>query len=76
MAYKYVTETARRREFRVSVVVPEDVTDEDMKEYIAEAVGTWKGQMHPDEPLYELDYKTIKVTRINKKRRKRDATVS
>lgn len=62
-----VSDTDRRREFKVSLIVPAEVTDMEMKSYIDEAVCTWQGQMHPDEPLRNLKHESVRVTRIYKR---------
>ena len=54
------------KDFKVRVEMPKDVTITEMQDYIREAVQTWKGQMHPDEPLFDLNYKSVTVTPIFK----------
>ena len=41
--------------------MPEDVSLSDMRLYIKAAVGAWNGQYHPDEPLFDLEIKDVKV---------------
>lgn len=55
---------ARRATFLVSLDVPEGCTLAEIEGYIREAVQTWKGQGDPDEPLYELDWRSVKVKRV------------
>jgi hypothetical protein len=61
--------------FLVQVELPDGCTVEDMRRYIWDAVGTWKGQLHPDEPLFDLDDESVLVQSIprptpRKKRKK------
>jgi hypothetical protein len=58
----------RVEEFVVRLEMPEDVGIGEMQEYIDEAVGAWKGQLHPDNPLFDLDRDTVKVCRPHKRR--------
>jgi hypothetical protein len=64
---------SRRRDFRVSVVIPAGVTIPDMREYILEAVQTWHGSLRPPcsysdddpgDPLFSLDASTVRVNAI------------
>lgn len=53
--------------FKVYLMTPDEATEEDMIKYIAEAVRGWKGGLHPEHPMYELDRQSVKVTRATKK---------
>ena len=53
-----------RRMFMVQVEMPEGATVEDMRAYIWDAVATWKGQLHPDEPIFDLDSDKVRVLSI------------
>lgn len=33
---------------------PDEVGVKDMKRYIREAIDTWKGGLHPEDPLFRL----------------------
>ena len=37
------------------------VSEQEMREYIDEAVSTWKGQEHPDAPIRDLDVNSVRV---------------
>ena len=52
-----------RRSFKVSVEMPEDVSVDEMQQYIAQAVGGWCKGCDPDSPIFELDRDTVVVTR-------------
>lgn len=58
------------RQFIVTVDVPKGVTLPEMCDYITEAVGVWKGQLHPDERLFDLDGDSVKVKSIPAKKKK------
>lgn len=53
-----------RRMFIVQVEMPEGCTVDDMRAYIWDAVATWRGQLHPDEPLFDLDGDSVRVLSI------------
>ena len=53
-----------KQTYVIEVEVPEGVTAKEMGSYIDDAVSYWKGCFHPDEPLFHLDPKTIKVERV------------
>ncbi len=42
---------------------PQNVGVKDMKKYIKEAIGGWKGQFSPEDPLFDLKNK-ISVKRL------------
>lgn len=56
----------KKKSFKVTVAIPDGVGIKDMQDYIKEAVQTWYGQLHPDNPLYNLDYKTVTCVPIRK----------
>lgn len=58
-----------RRSYRVTLDVPDGVNDTEMKAYIEEAVAVWKGQKHPEDPLFDLDGKSVKVSKPHKPKR-------
>lgn len=67
----------KRVEFLVSFVRPPKAKDVDMREYILDAVATWRGSLRPPgtygefdegDPMFDLDGDTVKV----KKPRKED----
>jgi len=53
-----------KKHFIVGVKIPDGVGTREMQEYIREAVQTWKGQKHPEDPLFDLDYKTVTVKSV------------
>ena len=59
----------RRLKFKVKVDLPEGCKIADMQEYIEEAVATWKGCKHPEDSIFDLDWKTVKVTRLLDKKK-------
>jgi hypothetical protein len=54
-----------KRQFIVTVEMPNGVTVKEMKEYILDAVATWKGQLDPECDLFWLnsDKVRVKITR-------------
>lgn len=60
-----------KRSFLVKLDVPEGCTLPEMAGYIENAVATWKGQLHPDEPLFDLDGDSVKVKSIPIPRQKK-----
>ena len=73
-----------REIYLVKVDRPEGVSVDEMNAYIEEAVDTWKGQMCPEEPLFDMKGNVLseraslgrikallkKVKRVKKKVRK------
>ncbi len=55
-----------KRQFIVTVEMPEEATPADVKRYIHDAVQTWKGQLHPSDPMADLDYSKVRVYTIPK----------
>lgn len=49
--------------YSVTLVRPEGVSVQMMKEYIADAVASMKGSYHPDDDIFYLDRDTIRVTK-------------
>lgn len=46
--------------FQVTIKVPSDVSFNDAREYVRESVQTWKGQLSPEDPLFELEVKSVR----------------
>lgn len=64
---KYKDKLKSKTSFKVTLQIPEYATLSDVKEYIIDAVRTWKGQCHPDEdPMFELDGDSVRCTLIKK----------
>lgn len=41
---------------------PSNVTEEDVASFVADALSTWGGQRHPDDPLFNsLDIESIQI---------------
>lgn len=55
-----------RREFVVSVDMPDGVKVAEMAGYIGDAVATYKGCLDPDEAIYGLDGNSVKVRPVPK----------
>ena len=55
-----------KRAFQVTLEMPRGVKVGEMSDYILDAVQTWKGQLHPDDPLFDLDYETVRVVSLGK----------
>jgi hypothetical protein len=65
-------------EFRVSFPLPAGATVADAREYVDEAVTTWRGSLcppggggsldddHPGDPMWGLDADRVKVTRLRR----------
>lgn len=48
--------------YKVSVRLPSGVSIKDMEEYISDAVMSWRGQLHPQDPIFNLAYESVVVT--------------
>ena len=57
---------SRTLTFKVTVETPEGVSRQDMREYIEDAVGGWKGGFHPENPLFDLDRGGVTVTQYRR----------
>lgn len=58
--------TDKTRKFRVEVPALDDVSAADWRDYIRNAVGSWKGQFHPENPLFDLDRDDVHVVQWRK----------
>jgi hypothetical protein len=47
--------------YTITVELPEGVSPEGMRLYIEEAVQVWCGRTSPDDPIFQLDRKKVKV---------------
>ena len=54
----------RRKSFKVTLDVPEGVSIAEMRDYIETAVRTWCGGGCPDDPIFQLDGDSVKVTQL------------
>ena len=59
-----ISADGKTRAFKVVVPNIPGVSEADWREYIADAVGSWKGQFHQDDPLFDLDGDYVRVTRL------------
>jgi len=48
--------------FKVTLEMPYGVSSGDMQAYIETAVRCWKGSLHTDDPMSDLDRHSIEVT--------------
>lgn len=71
-----MTRRPRRQSFRVDLVVPSEATIAEVREYIVDAVRTWRGQARPPgsysdddpgDPIWFLDANTVKVVAVRPK---------
>lgn len=47
--------------FKVSLEMPEGITEQDMAQYILDAVSSWSGCYHPEHPLFPRNWDTDSV---------------
>lgn len=59
-----------KRQFVVTLEMPEGVTAAGMADYIANAVGFERGRRNPEDPLFRLDAGSVRVKSVPKKPRK------
>lgn len=57
-----------RVKFVVSVYVPSGVSIPEMREYISGAVGNWSGGLHPDDDMFLIGDKPIRVWTLERYR--------
>jgi len=57
---------ARTVSLRVTLEKPEDVTMDQLKEYVQSSVASCKGGLDPMDPLFELDGDKVEVKRLFK----------
>lgn len=48
----------------ISAEIAEHYLVEDLREYILDAVSSFKGSFHPDEPLFKMKRKDVKVVYV------------
>lgn len=65
-----MTDRRVRELYVVQLVRPDGVGRKEMAGYIEEAVSSWKGQYHPDNPLFDIDEDAVKVKTLTRKRAK------
>lgn len=54
--------------FKVVMIVPKEVSYQQAKEYVQDAVKSWGGQFHPDDPLFGLEERQVHVTKYVERR--------
>lgn len=52
---------ARRERYEIELVRPEGVGKLEMRDYIREAVASWRGQYMPDDPRFDIGSDPIRV---------------
>lgn len=57
----------KKERYIVELIRPEGVSKLEMKEYIEEAVAAWKGQLYSEDPMFYLDWETVKCLSFRKK---------
>lgn len=51
-----------RRKIVVSAIVPADASDDEIVQFVADALSTWGGQFHPADPLFHsLAVQTVTI---------------
>ncbi len=55
-----------KEQYIITVERPRDVSVNEMKEYIKEAVQRWSGQYHPQDPLFKFSDNVHSVKRLAK----------
>lgn len=68
--WKRVGGKRRDRVFKIRVMMPPGADDEAMMAYIEDAVATWRGQLHPSDPIFWLKSESVKVKRAQAARHK------
>lgn len=63
-----MAKNSRVKEFVVRLELPAGAIVTDVQNYIDDAVCGWKGQFHPDDPLFSLDRDDVRVGRPHKKK--------
>lgn len=57
----------KRLLFKVEIYVDESLSWKDCREYINDAVCSWGGAYHPDDPLFGIEQEQVNVVRTTKK---------
>jgi hypothetical protein len=74
-----VEENAMRRQFLVTLDVPDHATIGECSAYVLDAVASWRGQCRPPgsyddndpgDPMFGLDPDSVHVVRVNPNKRK------
>ena len=52
----------KRATFKVSFDVPEGADVEQCREYILNAVQSWRGGLDPNDEMFDLNYESVRVT--------------
>jgi len=59
-----------KKRYVIEINQPAEVSNEEMKQYICDAVQSWKGCYHPDEELFNANFDKMKVTHQRKSKAK------
>lgn len=51
--------------------IPEGADRDDVLAYVVDAVETWKGSYHPEDPMFELDRGSISASYVKTKGKRR-----
>lgn len=52
---------SKKRKFVVTLYLPEGADTLHAREYVKDAVGAWKGGLHPEDPMFDLNPKRVGV---------------
>lgn len=55
------------RVFKVCITVPDGATEDQVMDYIEDAVTSFKGGLPPEDPMFNLDPDTVSVKRVSPK---------
>lgn len=67
LGYKRTGGSKKDRCFRVLLRIPDGADEDQVMDYIENAVCGWKGGLHPDDPMTNLDCDTVLVKRRHPK---------
>lgn len=62
-----MSEKKNRRQFLVTLDMPDGVSVEEMRTYIEEAIGAWKGSFDPESALFNLNGDSVKAKSVPKR---------
>lgn len=53
-----------KKEFKVTIAIPEGMSVSDMVDFIHDAITFMPGGYHPDDPRFSVDRDSVKVVRL------------
>jgi hypothetical protein len=56
----------KKRTFVVQLIVPLNISDNEMSAYIEDAIKIHKGSLDPTDPIFELDRKSVSCKPLQK----------